>query len=113
MTVDPKLILDALALLISVGVGVYAFFVNRRTDVDKRFHDGTQRMNRMQERISGLESEFKQVPGKDEVTDLRLLLADMGGDMKAMTATMQSMSKSMERLENSVTRHENHLRDSK
>lgn len=111
--IDPKLFLDALALLISVSVGVYAFFVNRRTDVDQRFHDGTQRMNRLQERISNLETEFKQMPGKDEVTDLRILLADMGGDMKAMTATMQSMAKSMERLENSVSRHEDHLRDSK
>ncbi|WP_439523193.1 DUF2730 family protein [Marivita sp.] len=111
--IDPKLFLDALALLISVAVGVYAFFVNRRTDVDQRFHDGTQRMNRLQERISNLETEFKQMPGKDEVTDLRLLLADMGGDMKAMTATMHSMAKSMERLENSVTRHEDHLRDSR
>lgn len=111
--IDPKLFLDVLAFVISIGVGIYAFFVNRRKDVDQRFHDGTQRMNRLQERISTIEHEVKQMPGKDEVSDLRVMLADMGGDMKAMTATMLAMSKSMERLENSVSRHEDHLREKK
>ncbi len=110
MTIDPKLFLDVLAFVISIGVGIYAFFVNRRKDVDQRFTEGSRRMDRIDARVGKLESTVDAMPGKDEVHALRLLLAEMSGDLKAMTATMGGMSETMKRLENSVSRHDDHLR---
>lgn len=110
MTFDPKLFIDVLALVISVGVGIYAFFVNRRKVVDQRFTEGSRRMDRIDGRVAKLEISLEAMPGKDDVHSLRLLLADMGGEMKAIHATMGGMSETMKRLENSVARHDDHLR---
>jgi hypothetical protein len=111
VSIDPKLFVDVLALLISVGACVYAFFVNRRKDVDQRFTEGSRRMDRIDARVAKLESALEAMPGKDDVHSLRLLLADMGGEMKAIHATMGGMSETMKRLENSVARHDDHLRN--
>tara|TARA_R110002074_G_scaffold278197_1_gene449726 strand:+ start:393 stop:734 length:342 start_codon:yes stop_codon:yes gene_type:complete len=110
MTFDPKIMMDGIALIISIGAMFYAFFVNRRKDVDQRFADGSRRMDRLDGRISALEHEVKAMPGKDDVHSLQMTLSDVRGDMKAMAATMSGMAESIGRTESIVTRHEDHLR---
>ncbi|MCD2328365.1 DUF2730 family protein [Pseudosulfitobacter pseudonitzschiae] len=113
MTLDPKLMMDGLALVVSIGAMVYSFLVNRRKDVDQRFTDGSRRMDRLDGRVASLEQEVKVMPGKDDVHSLQMTLSDVRGDMKAMAATMSAMAESINRTENIVTRHEDHLRENR
>lgn len=111
MTLDPKVLLDWLGFALTIGVGIYAFFVNRHKDVDQRFSEGSKRMDRMDARITKSEQQIEAMPGKDDVHALQMTLEQVRGDMKGMTATMMAMAESINRTENIVTRHEDHLRE--
>ena len=113
MMFDLKTAMDVFGFAISVGAMLYAFFVNRRKDVDQRFTDGSKRMDRIDGRVASLEQEIKTMPGKDDVHSLQMTLSELRGDMKGMAATMSAMSESINRTENIVTRHEDHLRESR
>lgn len=120
MNVDLAIILDALPLAISISVGIFAFFANRRKDVDNKFDyvnerlmEGSRRMDRIDARVKANETSIEAMPGKDDVHALTLTLAEMGGDLKAQNATLHAMAESLKRTENIVTRHEDHLRGEK
>ncbi|MCD2314022.1 DUF2730 family protein [Pseudosulfitobacter pseudonitzschiae] len=113
MTLDPKLMMDGLALVVSIGAMVYSFLVNRRKDVDQRFTDGSRRMDRLDGRVASLEQQVSAMPGKDDVHSLQMTLSDVRGDMKAMAATMTAMAESLKRTESIVSRHEDHLRENR
>ncbi|MEM9968476.1 MAG: DUF2730 family protein [Pseudomonadota bacterium] len=111
MILDLKLLFDGVALLLSIAAIIYAFFANRRKDVDERFSEVSKRVDRHQERITQMEQVVAGQPGKDDFYQLRLTLAEMVGDIKAQTAKMDAMSESITRTENIVSRHEDHLRE--
>ncbi|ALF02119.1 DUF2730 family protein [Salipiger abyssi] len=98
-----------LGFVISVAAMLYTFFANRRKDVERRFHEGSKRMDRHDLRLQALEQDVKGMPGKEDLHRLELALVEMSGDMRAMTATMDGLAKSVTRTETAVTRHERHL----
>lgn len=111
MTFDIDTALKLASFGLSIAAMIYAFFVNRRKDVDERFLEGSKRMDRHEKRLSTLEMTVNSMPGKDDMHNLEMLLSEMGGDMKAMRATMKGMSESLTRTESIVSRHEDHLRE--
>lgn len=113
MTVDLDSLYRVLAIvsaLISIGAAVFAWLATRRKDVDRRFQEGSKRMDRHDLRLQALEQDVKAMPGSVDMHRLELSLSEMAGDMKAMAASMQAMAKSQERAENIISRHEEHLR---
>jgi len=108
---DVDTLIKIASFLMSVGAIFYAWFATRRKDVDKRLKEGSDKMDGHELRIQALEQVTSQLPDKDQHHELRLTLAEMAGDMKAMRATMRGMSESMTRTESIVGRHEDHLRE--
>lgn len=112
MTFDVlDLALKSASFFLSVAAILYSFLINRRKDVDERFHAGSKRMDALEIRIQTSEQTLGTMPGKDDMHRLELTLSEIGGDMKAMRATMKGMAESLTRTENIVGRHEDHLRE--
>lgn len=109
--IDWDLALKAVSVALSMGAFGYAFFVNRRKDVDERFKTGSDRMDRHERRISVIEQTVQSMPGKDEMHGLQLELVKQTGAMNEMRAVMEGNAKIMARLETIVSRHEDHLLD--
>jgi len=97
-------------VILSIATIVFTYFRTRRADVEERFTKLAEESTRIKERVGALEETVRGMPGKDDVHQLHLMLAEMGGDMKAMRATMRGMAESLTRTENIVSRHEDHLR---
>ncbi|QEW21214.1 hypothetical protein LA6_003422 [Marinibacterium anthonyi] len=112
VTLDLNFLKDltgVLAFAISVISMIYAVVGNRRKDIERRFHEGSKRMDRHDLRLQELAQTVQGMPGKDDMHRLELQLSEIAGDMKAMSATMLGMSQSMARTEKIVGRHEDHL----
>ena len=99
-----------LSLILSFGAAIYTWFANRRKDVDRRFHEGSKRMDRHDLRLQALEQDVKSMPGNSDLHRVELSLSEIAGDMKAMSASLLGMHESLKRTENAVSRHEDHLR---
>ncbi|MBB96940.1 MAG: hypothetical protein CML68_20375 [Rhodobacteraceae bacterium] len=102
-------VLSLVGLIMSTVALAYSWFANRRKDVDRRFYEGSKRMDRHDLRLQALEQGLGTLPGREDLHRLELHLSGMSGDMKAMTATMEGMAESMARTEKIVGRHEDHL----
>lgn len=105
--IDAGLKLASFAL--SIAAMVYAFFVNRRKDIDERFRDGSKRMDLHENRIATIEQTIQSLPGKDDMHALQLELVKQTGSLNEMRAVMEGNTKIMARLEAIVSRHEDHL----
>jgi Protein of unknown function (DUF2730) len=102
-----------LPLLVSVATLVFAWFRTRRQDVDERFAAGSKKLADLEKRLSTTEMSVRQMPGKDDIHQLQLMMAEMGGDMKAMRVNMKAVADSLVRQEAISARHEEYLRENK
>lgn len=120
MILDPDLALKVLGIAIPLGTVIYTWFATRRKDVDSdfkavaaRLSTGSKRMDALELRAQATELALGNMPNKDDMHSLQLMLSEMGGDMKAMRATMRSVAESQGRLEIVTTRHEDYMRETK
>lgn len=90
---------------------VYTWWRTRDQNVESRFRAGSERMDRIDGRLASVEQALRGQPTKDDFHQLRVVLAEMQGDMRTMSAVMDGNTKIMVRLENIVGRHEEHLLD--
>lgn len=60
-------------------------------------------------RLSSIEQELADNPGRKDMHELHIALSEMRGDLKEMRATMRGNNEVMRRLETIVSRHEDHL----
>ncbi|MAU46243.1 MAG: hypothetical protein GOVbin2371_27 [Prokaryotic dsDNA virus sp.] len=99
-----------MSLILSMAAMLYSWFANRGKDIDRRFREGRDRMDRHESRLQALAQEQQSMPGNADLHRIELKLNSISGDMKAISATMQGMHESLKRTENTVSRHEDHLR---
>lgn len=102
-------LLGLISLIMSTAALAHSWFANRRKDIERRFQEGSKRMDRHDLRLQALEQTVQGMPGKDDMHRLELQLSEIAGDMKGMSATMLGMSQSMARTEKIVGRHDEHL----
>ena len=81
-----------IAILISIGTSVTVFFTsgakkNTTTLID---HD---------RRIQRIEDELRHMPSKDQVTEIKLAMADLKGTVAVLGESMASVSRTVHRLE--------------
>lgn len=107
-----------LSLIVSLTAMMFAWFRTRRKDldgkfdrIDERLTGGSRRMNTYDLRLQALEQTVDSMPGKDHLHRLEVALTEIGGDLKAMTASMNSVAESQRRTEAVVMAHEDHLRE--
>ncbi|QBR36042.1 DUF2730 family protein [Leisingera sp. NJS201] len=103
---------NALALVTfagSLGTAVYVWISGRRTNVDERFKQGSDRMDRHENRLISVEQSIKSMPTREDVHKIELAMERINGTMGRMEAVLEGNQQIMGRLENVVTRHEDHL----
>lgn len=107
-----------ISVALSIGAIVYAWFANRRKDVDTRFDGineqfkaGSKRMDGHDKDITALKQTVDALPAKEDVHRLELAMVEMAGEMKVIGTHMAGQKDVMKRLETVVTRHEDHLLD--
>ncbi|MEM7270148.1 MAG: hypothetical protein AAF401_12980 [Pseudomonadota bacterium] len=84
-----------LAIVISLGTGVFAWFASRRKDVDAR-------LSRHSSRLDALENDLRNAPDKEAIHQIALQLAEMNGVVKAMSVKMEGNHALLTRLETAV-----------
>ena len=109
MSLDVDTITKVLSLALSVGAMVFAFFANRRKDVDAKIGALEARQTQADQKVLMLEAKLEAVPGKDELHDLKLQITRQTGTLEVMAANMEGNARLMSRVEAIVSRHEEHL----
>jgi len=95
--------------VLPIAAMVYTFVATRRKDYDRRFKEGSERMDRMDQRISKLEHSVGGLPSREDIHSIQINIERLGGTMSRMEAVMEGNTKIMSRLEQIVSRHEDHL----
>ena len=72
MSFDPKMLLDYISFAIGIVAMVYAWFATRRKDVDRRFTEGSKRMDRIDARVNNLEQEVRSLQNRQAAKRLRM-----------------------------------------
>lgn len=109
MALDLDSGLKLASFILSIGAIVYAFFANRKKDTDVRFKDGSKRMDEHTIRIAALEQRVDAMPGKDDLHELQLKVAEVAGAMGKIGALLEANGKAMSRLEVTQSRVEDYL----
>ncbi len=102
---------SGLIAIISLISTIWSFVSSGSRSNAKKINEHDQSIAAVKLRLQSLETEIKAKPAVNDMHRLEVMLAEMGGDMKAMRATMKGMSESMTRIDNVVGRHEEHLRE--
>ncbi|MBV4411335.1 DUF2730 family protein [Enterobacteriaceae bacterium YMB-R22] len=85
----------ALALLSAVA-GI-AWWALRRTFAS------TERVERLENRLTEMEARYANMPGAEDMHEMRLRMADMSGEVKVLGSTLKAISHQLELLlENAV-----------
>ncbi|SOC41591.1 uncharacterized protein DUF2730 [Rhizobium subbaraonis] len=84
--------LGLIALAISVGTSVTVFFTSGAKKNTATLIDHDRRIQRM-------EDELRHMPSKDQVTEIKLAMADLKGTVAVLGESMASVSRTVHRLE--------------
>lgn len=103
----------SLSLVLSVGGLIYAWWRTRDQNTDGRFKAGSERMDRLHERVNSIEQTMRGLPQKEDMHQLQLTVEKMNGKLDTMSAVIDGNSKVMVRLENAVDRQDGYLHEVK
>ena len=98
-------------VIVTVVLAIVGWVQMVRKATNERIGSLVGRQDRHETRLQSLEQTVTGLPAKDHIHDLKLELAALRGELKAMAAVMEGNNKIMVRLETIVTRHEDHLLD--
>lgn len=87
------------AFLISLGTMVYAFLTSKSRANEEKITNLQERAERHSSRIDKIETDISHMPAKDDVTDLKLNLAELKGVVGRLDEGMSGMSKTVTRVE--------------
>ncbi|MBB4122929.1 DUF2730 family protein [Martelella radicis] len=96
-------LLTALSLLISIGSFVHSVLTARAKGNSAKLETLESELAKLDRRTLRVESEIKQLPGKDELNQLALSL-------KGLEGTVQSTGQAVGRISMTVDRIDNYLR---
>ena len=91
--------LGIIAIIISVGATIYAWITARSQKNSTRLVGVQKKMVEYDRRIQSLESEFKHLPTHEQVSELRVAIAELTGVTNSTQATVSSTNNAVKRLE--------------
>lgn len=113
-------VLAALALMVSLGTTIFAWIATRRSNVearfqrvDERFKEGSDRMDRHEGRIAGLEQSVKSMPSKDDLHQIEIGMTELAGTMKEIAAVIGANQSSLKSLDAAVSTMREYLLNNK
>lgn len=74
---------------------------NIREDMGRCF----SRVDRCEQRVTGLETELRHVPGKEDVHELKLAMVELKGQMDVLIERVGPIKKIAERMQESLVEH--------
>ncbi|MFK5980863.1 MAG: DUF2730 family protein [Rhizobiaceae bacterium] len=87
--------LSAVSILISLGVLFYAWFTARSKVNEEHLKSVDLILDDHKTRIQEMEGELKHLPGKDDVTDLKLTISELKGVVGRMDESMKNVQRGM------------------
>ena len=109
MTVDADFLIKVATILLSLVALVLSLVASRKKQIDARFKEGRDRMDRQATRIVQLEAAVKTLPEKEDIHRLQLELTRMAGSMAEIKQMMAGNDALFTRMESVVARHEQYL----
>lgn len=104
-----KVLIDLAALLMSLVALGYAY-------VRTRQRESSEEMRAVETRVAALEAtaqrfaaRLEAVPSTHDLTELKVALANLHGDLKAIAANTAAQTNMIERLAKALDMHEEHL----
>ncbi|EAO5960950.1 TPA: DUF2730 family protein [Escherichia coli] len=71
----------------------------------RRSFASTERVERLENRMTEMETRYASIPGTEDVHEMRLRIAELSGDIRGLSQRVQSFSHQLELLlENAVNR---------
>lgn len=107
------LILSVIGMVGGVGAWAARKSFAGRDDVSSENTKLHKRINQVSTRLELAEQRLAAVPGVGEVGDLKVQLATIHGDYKAMAATMVGLKESLEGIQAAVQHISEHLLNTK
>lgn len=98
-----------LSALIGLGTTIWNILMSGSRANGKRIETLEGDVGALKGDLHSLEQTVSNMPGKDELHQVRLTLVEMAGKMDVISAHMSGQKDVMKRLETIVTRHEDHL----
>lgn len=92
------------ALAISVGGFIYAWLTSRSKVNAEHLKSVDATLSNHALRIQAIEGELKHLPAKDDVTDLKLALAQLGGTVGRLDESLNGISRTVRRVEDFLMR---------
>lgn len=87
------------AVSVVCASGGYIWWTMRRTFAS------TERVERLENRLTEMEAKYANMPGADDVHEMRLRMTELSGDIRVLSQRVQSFSHQLELLlENAVNR---------
>lgn len=88
-------VLGIVSILISLGVLFYAWFTARSKVNEEHLTAVDAILDDHKTRIQEIENDFKHLPGKDDVTDLKLAISELKGVVGRMDESMKNVQHGM------------------
>ena len=109
MTLDIDTLVKVLSFALSVGAMIFAFFANRRKDVDQRIEAVETKQSEADRKIDRIEARLETLPTHTDVHGLQLEVTRMNGQLQVLAEKLDGNAAIMSRLEVVVNRQEDHL----
>ncbi len=91
--------LGALALFISLGTSIHAFFTSGAKQIGAQLKTAEKTLIEHDRRIQTIESDLKHLPDAQDVTEMKLAMSELRGAMNVQAEVMGSVARTVQRLE--------------
>jgi len=88
-----------MALLISLGTTVYAWFTSKSRVNAEHLKAVDAKLAEHSARIAELESEMRHLPAKDDVTELKLSIVKLEGTVGRLDEALSGVSRTVQRID--------------
>lgn len=110
LNISPMIVwVVALSQLLTFGLTVWNLLASGSRANARTLDAHGETLHGLESRMSAVETSLKAMPGKDELHQVSISLADMRGDIRAMGASVDGQRQILSRLESVVSRQEDHL----
>ena len=87
------------ALVVSLGGSIYAWITSRSKVNAEHLKDVDAKLTDHASRIQTIENELRHLPAKDDVTELKLALAEIKGTIGRFDESLSGVSRTVRRME--------------
>lgn len=96
------------AVVISIGGTIYAWLQSRSKNNAEHLKVHDEKLVDHASRIQAIEGELKHLPAKDDVNDLKLALAQLGGTVGRLDESLNGVSRTIRRVEDYLMKEPKH-----